>query len=74
MDELDDGGGIDMPFAGMSAGAGGQKHQKGAQALATRIYNVGGYLVDQRYLAVQTLFDDPVDGLEISGYQATNLF
>ena len=55
--------------AGMAAGAGRQKHQKGAQALAAGIYNVSGYLVDQGYLAVQTLFDDPVDGLEISSYQ-----
>ncbi len=58
----------------MAAGAGRQQHQKGAQALAAGIDNVGGDLVDQRYLAVQTLFDDPVDGLKISSYQATNLF
>ncbi len=59
---------------GMAAGAGRQQHQKGAQALAAGIDDVGGDLVDQRHLAVQTLFDDPVDGLEISSYQPTNLF
>ncbi len=74
VDELDDGGGVDMPVAGMAAGAGGQKHQQGAQPLAACINNVGRDLVDQRYLAVQTLLDDPVDGLKISSYQPTNLF
>ena len=58
----------------MAAGARRQKHQKGAQALAAGVDNVGGYLIDQRYLAVQTLFDDPVHGLKISSYQTTNLF
>jgi len=74
MDELDDGGGVDMPIAGMAAGARRQKHQKGAKALAAGVYDVSGNLVDQRHLAVQTLFDDPVDSLKISSYQATNLF
>ena len=36
VDEFDDGGGVDVPLAGMAAGPGGQKHQKGAQALAAR--------------------------------------
>jgi hypothetical protein len=51
-----------------------KKHQKGAQALAAGIDNVGGDLVDQCYLAVQSLFDDLVDGLKVSGHQPTNLF
>jgi hypothetical protein len=74
VNELDDGGGIDVPLAGVAAGTRRKKHQKGAKALAPGIYDVTGYLVDQRYLAMQTLFDHPVDGLEISIYQATNLF
>ena len=74
MDELDDGGGLDLPPRRMATGARRQKHQKGAQAFAAGIYNVGRHLVDQRDLAVQTLLDDLVDGLKISGYQTTNLF
>jgi hypothetical protein len=74
MDELDDGGCVDVTVAGMAAGAGCQKHQKGAQALAASVYYISSYLVNQRYLAVQTLFDDPIDGLKISSYQTTNLF
>jgi len=31
-------------------------------------------LVDQRHLAVKALFDDPINGIEIGGNQATYLF
>jgi hypothetical protein len=58
----------------MPAGPGREQHQQGAQALATRIDDVGSDLVNQSHFAVQTLFDDPINGLKISGYQSTNLF
>ena len=74
VNELDDGRRLDVLFAAVSAGARGQQHQKGAQALAAGINDVGGYLIDEGDLAVQTMFDDPVDGLKIGGYQLTNLF
>jgi hypothetical protein len=74
VDEFNDRRGIDMPLARMSTGAGGEKHQKGAQALAAGVNDVGGDLVDQRYFAMQTLFDDPINGLKVCGYQSTNLF
>ncbi len=74
MDELDDGGRIDMLFALVPAGASRQKHQKRTQTLAAGVDDIGGHLVDERDLAVQTKLDDPVDGLEISGYQRANLF
>jgi hypothetical protein len=74
MDELDESRGIDMLFALMSAGARRQEHEQGAQALSTRIYNVIRDPVDERNLAVQTMFDDPVHGLKIGGYELTNLF
>jgi hypothetical protein len=74
MDELDEGRGIYMLLALMSAGACRQEHEEGAQALPTRINDVIGDPVDERNLAIQTMFDDPVDGLKIGGYELTNLF
>jgi hypothetical protein len=56
------------------AGAGRQKHQKGPQALAAGVNNVGGDLVDQCNGAVQTLFDDPVNGVKIGTDQVANSF
>ena len=49
MDEFDDGGGLDVRARRMAAGAGGEQHQEGAQALAAGIDNVGRDLVDQRH-------------------------
>ena len=63
MNELDDGGRFDVLVAPVAAGACRQQHQKGAQPLAAGIDDVVGDLVDQGDLAVQTMFDDPVDGL-----------
>jgi hypothetical protein len=63
-----------MALTDVPAGPGREEHQQGTQALAAGIDNVGSNLVDQCYFAVQTLFDDLIDGLEISGYQSTNLF
>ena len=74
MNELDDGRGIDVLFVLMSAGARRQEHQEGAQALPTGINDVIGHSVDEGNLAVKTMFDDPVDGLKIGGYELTNLF
>ena len=74
MDELDNGGRIDVLLARMPAGPSREQHQQRAQALAARIDDVSSDLVDQSYFAVQSLFDDPIDGLEVSGYQSTNLF
>ena len=55
-------------IAAVAAGACGQKHQKGAQALAAGIDDVVGDPIDQGDVAVQTMLDDPVDGLKIGGY------
>ncbi len=69
VNELDDGCRLDVLFAPVSAGARRQQHQKRAQALASGIDDVGGHLVDQAHLAVQTPLDDPVDGLKVGSYQ-----
>ena len=68
VNELYDGGRIDMLFAPVSACACGQQHQQRAQTLAAGVDDVGGHLVDESHLAVQTTFDDLVDGLKIGGY------
>jgi hypothetical protein len=73
MDEFDDCGRLDVLVPLMSAGPARQKHQKGAQPLASGIYDVAGHLIDQGDLAVETMFDDPVDGLEIGRNQFANL-
>jgi hypothetical protein len=74
VDELDDGGGVYMLGSRMPAGPGRQKHQKRAQALAAGVNNVSGDLVDQCNGAVQTLFDDPVNGVKIGTDQVANSF
>ena len=74
MNELNEGRRVDVLFALMSAGPRREKHEKGAQALAARINDVVGDPVDQGNGAVETMFDDPVDGLKIGGYELTNLF
>jgi len=58
----------------MAAGARGQQHEERAQALPAGINYVIGNPVDEGNLAIQTMFDDPVDGLKIGGYELTNLF
>ena len=74
MNELDEGRGVYVLFALMSAGARGEEHEERAQALSTGINDVVGDPIDEGNLAVQTMFDDPVDGLKIGGYELTNLF
>ena len=74
MNELDESRGVDVLLALMSAGARGQKHEERAQALSARINDVVGDPIDEGNLAIKTMFDDPVDGLKIGGYELTNLF
>ena len=74
MDELDDGGGVDVLLILVAAGAGGQQHQQRPQTLAAGVNDVGGDLVDQRHRAVQPTLDDPIDGLKIGGDQLANLY
>ena len=74
MNELDDGRGIDVLLVSMSAGARREEDEEGAQALPTRINDVIGDPVNEGNLAIKTMFDDPVDGLKIGGYELTNLF
>ena len=63
MNELDEGRGVYVFLALMSAGARGEKHEQGPQALSARIDDVVGNPIDEGNLAVKTMFDDPVDGL-----------
>ena len=55
VDELDDRRRLRYGAAGVAAGAGREQHQQRAQPLAARMDDVGGHLVDQRHLAVQTV-------------------
>ena len=74
MNELNEGRGIDVLCILMSAGTRREQDEEGAQALPARINDVVGDPVDEGNLAVQSMFDDPVDGLKIGGYELTNLF
>ncbi len=74
MNELDEGCGVYVLLALVSAGARGQEHKERTQALSARINDVVGDPIDEGNLAIETMFDDPVDGLKIGGYELTNLF
>ena len=52
MDEFDEGGRLDVGVARVPAGAAGQHHQQGPQALAAAGDDVLGDLVDQRHGAL----------------------
>ncbi len=62
VDELDDGGQVDMLLALVVAGPGRQQHQKRAQALAAAVDNVLAQLIDQHHLGAQLLVDIMVHG------------
>ena len=74
MNELDEGRGVYVLLALLSARARRKEHEERAQAFAAGINNVVGDPVDEGNLAVQAMFDDPIDGLKIGGYELTNLF
>ena len=74
MNELDKSRSLYVLLTLMPAGARRQEDQQGAQALAARIDDVICDPVDEGNLAVQSMFDDPVDGLKIGSYELANLF
>ena len=74
MDEFDDGRRFDVLLAPVAAGAGREEHEQGPQALSARIDDVVRHPIDERDGAVEPMFDDPVDRLEIGGDELANLF
>ncbi len=73
MNELDEGGRLDVGLALLAAGAPCQHHEQGAQALAAAGNDVLGNLVYQRDGAFQACANDPVDGGEVSPNERANI-
>ena len=65
MDELDEGGGLDVGIALVLAGSGRKQHQKRTQPLAAPGDDVLGDLIDQRHLALQARADDRIDRAQV---------
>ena len=60
MDELDEGGGVDVARAPVAAGPRGEQHDQRAQALAAARNDVFGDLIDEAHRAFHAGADDGV--------------
>jgi len=74
VDELDDGGRLDVVVARVAAGTGGQQHAQRAQPLATAADDVLGNLVDQHHVAREALDDDLVHPAQVVRDQRPHVF
>ncbi|MEJ2407008.1 MAG: hypothetical protein P8171_22530 [Candidatus Thiodiazotropha sp.] len=72
VDELDDGGQVDVPLRGVTAGPGGQQHDHGPQAFAPAVYDVGADLIDQHHIRFELLDDQAVYRLHVIGNEVSN--
>ena len=65
MDELDAGGKVDVPLAGIAAEPGGAESQHRPEALAAGRDNVCGKLGNEHHRALHVVENDAVDGAQI---------
>ena len=74
VDELDDGGGVDVSVAGIAAGARRQQHGRRPQPFATAVDDIAGQLVDQHHVGMELPADQGVDGAHVVRDWRADLF
>ncbi len=65
MDELNDGGGVDVLSAAVTAGSGRKQHGDRPQPLAAAVDDVTRQLIDQRHVRMELAADQRIDGMEV---------
>jgi hypothetical protein len=63
-----------MLFPVVSAGPGREKHEQGPEPLSAGVNDVVRHPVDEGDGTVETMFDDPIDRVEIGGDKFAYLF
>ena len=74
MDELDQGGTLDMLLTLVLEGIRGQQVQNGAQAFPATVDNVLANLVDQDHIGTQSILDALIDARHVAFNQGINFF
>ena len=72
MQQLDDGSHFYMLVALITAGAGSQQADQGAQALAATLHDVLAHFIDQGYPGFQALFYKGINGGEVFSHHRDN--
>jgi len=67
MNELHDSGQLVVLGAAIAHGAGGEQHQRRAQAFATAVDDVLRHLSDQDHIGMKSQADDRIHGMHVGG-------